>query len=165
MVEHRPLRTEETSLLEDFLYLAIHQPEGAEPLPRSIIEVPDLAAYIEGWGRPDDLCFVAVEDAELIGAAWSRVFPDDAPGYGTIAPGVPELSMSVLPEHRGRGIGTELLRRLLHALAERGVAEVSLSVQQSNPAHRLYRRLGFTVLREHEGEWVMRQALQTRTQR
>lgn len=165
MAEYRPLRPDEAGLLEEFLYLAIHQPPGAEPLPRSIIESPDVAAYIAGWGRPDDCCLVAVEGAEVIGAAWTRVFPDDAPGYGTIGPGVPELSMSVLPEHRGRGIGTELIRRLLHALAARGATEVSLSVQQSNPAHRLYRRLGFTVLREHDGEWVMRHALQTRTQR
>lgn len=164
MAEYRPLRTDEISLLAEFLYLAIHQPAGAEPLPRSIIEVPDVAAYIAGWGRPEDLCLVAVEGTDVVGAAWTRVFPDDAPGYGTIAPGVPELSMSVLPQHRGRGIGTELIRRLLGELASLGVPEVSLSVQQSNPAHRLYRRLGFTVLHEHDGEWVMRQALQTRTQ-
>lgn len=165
MTEYRPLLADENGLLEDFLYLAIHQPAGAEPLPRSMIKTPDFAAYVEGWGRADDLCLVAVEGAEVIGAAWARVFPADRPGYDTIGPGTPELSISLRPAHRGRGIGTELIRRLLAELAERGIAEVSLSVQQSNPAHRLYRRLGFTVLHEHDGELVMRHALQTRTHR
>lgn len=54
------------------------------------------------------------------------------------------VDIALLPEARGRGIGTALL----HALqAEAGVAglPVRLSVYEANPARRLYERLGFRV--------------------
>ncbi len=40
-------------------------------------------------------------------------------------------------------------------LADEGYPAVSLSVQKANPAVRLYRRLGFRVVREHPEEYVM----------
>jgi ribosomal protein S18 acetylase RimI-like enzyme len=52
------------------------------------------------------------------------------------------LDISLLPEHRGRGIGTALLRDVLDEAAAAG-KRVRLHVARSNPALRLYRRLGF----------------------
>lgn len=50
----------------------------------------------------------------------------------------------MLPEYRGRGIGTALLAQLIRAVE--GVYEnISLSVTEGNPALRLYQRLGFEV--------------------
>ena len=52
------------------------------------------------------------------------------------------VDISVLPEHRGRGIGSTLLRGIL----EEGAAAhtpVSIHVEHFNPAMRLYERLGF----------------------
>src|SRR5262245_55631984 len=49
------------------------------------------------------------------------------------------VDISLLPEHRGRGVGTALLRGVL----DEG-ARVSLHVEHTNPARRLYERLGFT---------------------
>ena len=48
------------------------------------------------------------------------------------------------------------MQALLAELRSRGFAAVSLSVQQANPAGRLYRRLGFRIVGEHAEEWVMR---------
>ena len=54
------------------------------------------------------------------------------------------IDIAFLPEHRGKGIGSALLRDLLDAAAAVG-KDVSLHVEKSNPAMRLYRRLGFVT--------------------
>ncbi|MGO1459016.1 MAG: GNAT family N-acetyltransferase [Flaviflexus sp.] len=63
--------------------------------------------------------------------------------------------MSLLPEYRGLGIGSELLGRLLELLQEKGFERASLSCQVSNPAYRLYQRMGFETLRLGDGDAVM----------
>ncbi len=52
------------------------------------------------------------------------------------------MDLALLPTIRGRGVGTSLMHALL-AAADRDGMPVSLHVEPSNPAMRLYRRLGF----------------------
>jgi ribosomal protein S18 acetylase RimI-like enzyme len=53
-------------------------------------------------------------------------------------------SLSVLPAHRGAGLGTELLDRLEAELAEQGVTDLVLGVLPGNTAAlRLYERRGW----------------------
>jgi ribosomal protein S18 acetylase RimI-like enzyme len=52
------------------------------------------------------------------------------------------VDIALLPEWRGRGIGSALLQQLLDEAA-RASKPVRLHVEKSNPAQRLYRRLGF----------------------
>jgi ribosomal protein S18 acetylase RimI-like enzyme len=52
------------------------------------------------------------------------------------------VDIGLLPEHRGRGIGRQLLSELA-AEADERQRTVSLQVERSNPARRLYERLGF----------------------
>lgn len=52
------------------------------------------------------------------------------------------VDISLLPEHRGRGIGGELIRTLIQHCGESG-AVLQLQVLNTNPAQRLYTRLGF----------------------
>jgi ribosomal protein S18 acetylase RimI-like enzyme len=54
------------------------------------------------------------------------------------------IDISFLPEHRGRGLGTALLRELLEEGATQGKT-VSIHVEKFNPAKRLYERLGFAL--------------------
>jgi ribosomal protein S18 acetylase RimI-like enzyme len=54
------------------------------------------------------------------------------------------VDITILPEQRGRGIGTSLLQAL-QAEASTASLPLSLSVFESNPAQRLYERLGFRV--------------------
>jgi ribosomal protein S18 acetylase RimI-like enzyme len=60
------------------------------------------------------------------------------------------VDISLLPSHRGGGIGGTLLRRVI-ADADRSGSSVSLHVEKGNPARRLYERLGF---RERADEGV-----------
>jgi ribosomal protein S18 acetylase RimI-like enzyme len=53
------------------------------------------------------------------------------------------VDLSLLPAHRGAGIGTALLRALQEEAALAG-KPLRLSVGRDNPARRLYERLGFT---------------------
>jgi ribosomal protein S18 acetylase RimI-like enzyme len=52
------------------------------------------------------------------------------------------IDIALLPDHRGRGIGSSLLASII-ALAEREGLAVTLHVEPWNPAKRLYERLGF----------------------
>ncbi|MDY7226282.1 GNAT family N-acetyltransferase [Hyalangium rubrum] len=52
------------------------------------------------------------------------------------------VDLSLLPTHRGAGVGTALLR-VLQEQAARAGTPLRLSVAQDNPARRLYARLGF----------------------
>jgi ribosomal protein S18 acetylase RimI-like enzyme len=55
------------------------------------------------------------------------------------------LDIALLPEHRGAGLGSSLLRGLL-AEADREDKPVRIHVERFNPALRLYQRLGFTPI-------------------
>lgn len=102
----RPIRPEETMLLLDFLYEAIYQSESSQPIPRTILQQPPLWKYIENFGsRKGDLCAVAIIDNLIIGAVWVRFVHS----YGFVREKLPELSISLYPEYRGQGIGTQLM--------------------------------------------------------
>ena len=58
------------------------------------------------------------------------------------------VDVALVPEARGRGLGTALLRELL-AEGERTGRTVSIHVERFNRALRLYRRLGFRDVEEH----------------
>jgi ribosomal protein S18 acetylase RimI-like enzyme len=63
------------------------------------------------------------------------------------------MDIALLPEFRGRGLGTHLLRELF-AEADSSRREVSIHVERTNPALELYRRLGFE-LREDKGVYLL----------
>jgi len=51
--------------------------------------------------------------------------------------------MGVLPGHRGVGTGTVLMRAIVEQARHLGFTALSLSVEDHNPALRLYERAGF----------------------
>jgi len=53
------------------------------------------------------------------------------------------VDIALLAEHRGRGVGSELLGELVQKCTHAGVP-LRLQVLKTNPALRLYQRLGFT---------------------
>lgn len=129
--------------LREMLFQSLFVPEGEEPFSREILRKPSIAGYIDGWGRTGDIGWIAEVRNRPVGSATARFFGRDNPGYGFIDESIPELGMAILPEYRGRGIGTRLLRALMQSLKDRGISAVSLSVDVRNPARRLYERFGF----------------------
>ena len=147
----RPIRREEFPLLADFLYDAIYRSDPSSPLPRQIVEHPSLRIYIADFGTlPDDRCLVAQAEGHVVGMVWVRCIR----AYGYIGEGIPEFVLSVATPCRGRGIGTRLMREMLQRLSAAGYPEASLSVQRRNPAVRLYRRLGFRIVKRTPEEYI-----------
>ena len=142
----RPLIPADEPFLRQMLYHAIYVPPGQAGPPPDIVERPELARYVRGWGRVGDGGLLAYDAAtgQPVGAAWLRLWGGEDQGYGHVADDIPELSMAVVPECRGRGIGTQLLTQLLEAAG--AYPAVSLSVSPGNPARRLYERCGFRVV-------------------
>lgn len=148
----RKIEEKEYILLEDFIYEAIFIPEGVSPPPKSIINQPDLQVYIKDFGKEkDDICFVAETDNKVIGAVWVRDMND----YGHIEDGVPSFAISLYKPYRNFGIGTELMTTMLSELKQRGYKKTSLAVQKENYAVKMYRKVGFEVIRETEEEFIM----------
>lgn len=79
-------------------------------------------------------------------------------GYGWVAADIPELSIAVVPEHQGKGIGGALLDALLSLARMSGFDAVSLAVQDGNGAKALYLDHGFsTVGRNGDSDLLVRQ--------
>ena len=149
---YRDMRPNEYHLLTEFLYEAIFIPEGVEPPDRSIVKLPELAVYYEDFGTGTaDHCIVAEDDGRVAGAVWARIMND----YGHIDNETPSLAIAVLPEYRGKGIGTKLMTEMLAHLKTEAFAKASLAVQKANAAVRLYERIGFKVVGENDEEYIM----------
>ena len=140
------------AFLAEMLYEAINwYDDGAEERPPldELLARPENARYIAAWGRPGDVAIFALDrQDEPVGAAWYRLFTEDAPGYGFVATDVPEVSIAVYPEFRGQRVGSLLLGALVARARRDGVRGLSLSVHPDNRARRLYARHGFEVVSE-----------------
>ena len=148
----RKMKEQEYPLLNDFLYEAVFIPEGMEAPPRNIIASPELQIYVDRFGiLKDDYALVAEIEGKIAGAVWVRIMND----YGHIDDKTPSLAISLYPEYRGQGIGTDMMKEMLSLLKAHGYECVSLSVQKTNYAAEMYRKIGFEVVKETEEEWIM----------
>ncbi|MGH7964112.1 MAG: GNAT family N-acetyltransferase [Candidatus Binatia bacterium] len=145
----RPVRNEDEPFLWEMLYYAAHLDEDGEVSIPEAMRNPTLAKYVQHWGRAGDVGCIAVEldTGQLLGAAWVRLLTGADKVSNVIDETTPELAIAVLPEHIGKGIGAQLLTQLLDA-AKTVYSTVVLSVRATNPAKRLYERLGFVVVDE-----------------
>lgn len=148
----RKMEEDEYPLLRDFLYDAIYVPEGTIPPKRSIVDAPELQLYIAGFGsQQDDNALIAEVDGKAAGAVWVRIMND----YGHVDDETPSLAISVGKEYRGLGIGTALMNTMILTLRKCGYQRVSLSVQKTNYAAKMYQKLGFKICGENEEEYIM----------
>jgi ribosomal protein S18 acetylase RimI-like enzyme len=132
----RPAAQDDFDLLWDFLAMAAYEADAA-----AAKAVPFVAAHLEGWKRPSDFGFIAEIAGKPVGAAWARHIPaEDNPFY--IDGRSPVVSIAVRDDTRGKGVGETLLRTLVDEAAARGL-RLTLDVRETNPAKRLYERLGF----------------------
>ncbi|WP_062206582.1 GNAT family N-acetyltransferase [Streptomyces sp. NBRC 109706] len=144
--------------LTDMLLEAMNWTGEARFSREQALADPKIAHYVTGWPGPGDFGVIA-EDGSTgapVGAAWARPLPATDPGYGHVAPDVPELTLGVLPAFRRRGVGGALLDALLARAGREGVARLSLSVEDGNAAVSLYRSRGFvTVGREGDSDTML----------
>lgn len=124
-----------------FLAIAGYEPDG-----ETAKQVPVVAAHLRGWQRPGDFGVLAERNQVPVGAAWARQFLlAENPTYYA-GPNVPEVSIGVLPEERGKGIGARLLAHLAILASEHGLQGLCLNVRDTNPALRLYQRAGYHLV-------------------
>jgi ribosomal protein S18 acetylase RimI-like enzyme len=135
----RAATPEDLDLLWEYLAIASAEPNGA-----AAKAVPIVASYLKDWPRPGDFGLIAEQDGVPLGAVCARQFSpsDEKFPFGD---GTPELSIGVSEPARGKGIGEMLLRALIAEAAARGLG-LGLSVRHTNPARRLYERLGFRAV-------------------
>jgi ribosomal protein S18 acetylase RimI-like enzyme len=136
----RPANQDDVKLLWEFLAIAAYEPNAGAARAQ-----PLVAAHLEGWQRTDDFGFVAEQDGLAIGAAWARQFStSDEPTFH-VDDGTPEISIGIRESARGQGVGQALLRTLIAEAGRRGLG-LCLNVRDSNPALRLYERVGFEIV-------------------
>jgi ribosomal protein S18 acetylase RimI-like enzyme len=135
------------------LWVAVHHVHAAS--------MPELAPYVsdeETWAvrgalyiglfeRPDTVLMLAHVDGELAGYGLAWVMPVEdswVPDTWATGPRIGEIeSLSVLPAHRGAGIGSALMDALEAALREAGVEDFVVGALPGNEAVRLYERRGY----------------------
>jgi ribosomal protein S18 acetylase RimI-like enzyme len=149
--EIRPLTVDDEPILWEMLYCGLSSAGNHEQLSRDVVRRPEIARYVEGWGRVGDIGFVAHDKKNhaLLGAAWLRRQPDQSDAS-------PELALAVKPEHRRRGIGTALLTQLVRANPD--YSTISVSFVAGKPVLRLYERFGFKVAEQRPDAVVMHRA-------
>lgn len=163
----RPIRADDRELL-----LSIYASTRADELALTDWSDAQRRAFVEmqfdaqsrhyALQRPLSLCHLIVLDdgpsgGPAVGHAVGRLWVDRG------ADSVHVLDISLLPEARGKGIGTALLRQLMAEARQLG-KPLTISVEIHNPARRLYERLGFEPQGEVQGIY-QRMAWQPATQR
>lgn len=116
---------------------------------------PELSHYFTSFPGDSDFGFAAVVDGAEAGVGWAVLLPADDPGYGFVDAETPELSLTTFEPVRGRGVGTALLAALIDEARRRSLRGVSLSVEDANPARRLYERARFEVVGRNGGSDTM----------
>ncbi|MDX1619899.1 MAG: GNAT family N-acetyltransferase [Nitriliruptorales bacterium] len=151
-----PIVDDDLPFIRAMLYEAAFWRGGADAPPiEEAMRQPSLAVYVNQWGRRGDRGVVVRVSGKPAGAVWVRLFDDDNHGYGYVDDQTPELSMAVVEEHRGCGLGRCLLASMLAQARLDGVARVSLSVEPDNPARLLYQDIGFTPAETLDGALTM----------
>jgi RimJ/RimL family protein N-acetyltransferase len=107
----------------------------------ALLDAPPIdrtRAFIEENVRNGVPQVVAVRGDQVVG--WCDI---QAPWHDTLKH-TGSVGMGLLPDYRGRGLGTQLLTRCLDWARDAGITRVELEAREDNvDALALYRRLGF----------------------
>ena len=143
----RRAASEDGDFMADMLVEAVNwSPKWKRKSRNRVLLSPKTAHYIAGWPRKTDLGVIAEAGGERIGAAWLRFFPAADPGYGFVAPDVPELTIGLAAPWHGQGAGRALLRSIAALGHSAGICRISLSVERKNFAQKLYLSEGYQVV-------------------
>ncbi|RAX18499.1 ribosomal-protein-alanine N-acetyltransferase [Pseudarthrobacter sp. AG30] len=99
------------------------------------IDAWPVQMFLDELSQPETRRYLVAEGSDgIVGYA----------GLMCIEPIADVQTIAVVPEYEGRGIGSDLLTRLIGEARRRGAADVLLEVRADNPrAQQLYLRFGF----------------------
>ena len=110
-----------------------------------MIEAPPLekvASFQKDLISKNGPVYYAINGDKVVG--WCDVFPEENPRQSHRG----GLGMGILPEYRGKGIGSQLLQKVIEHAKTFGLEKIELNVYTSNvSAVALYKKFGF----EQEG--------------
>lgn len=113
------------------------------------------AAWWEVTCWPEWTCLVLRGREELVGAMVLLLWP----------PVALLSSVAVHPRYRGRGLGRRLLEDAIRRARGAGCRWLALEVDKASPAVRLYRRLGFGLVRRFQEDGLERLEMVRRLRR
>ncbi|MDF0728179.1 GNAT family N-acetyltransferase [Cytobacillus sp. S13-E01] len=116
-------------------YAKIVQEEATVGYLKQTDDVPNMDSHFVG----PSYYFVLLEKRNLCGwiLVGETVDPFKNQPTGII------LELYILSKHRKKGYGVELMKYALATLRNKGYNKVQLNVFSGNPAHKMYKKLGF----------------------
>jgi GNAT superfamily N-acetyltransferase len=130
---------------EDLDYCANLYFSGMESIIREL--KLDRAAQAASLRQEWELAQVRVIVLDAVDVGWFQIIPHKDVLF--------LAQLFVDRPFQGRGIGTEVMNRLIGEGTRAGQA-MALAVVKTNPALRLYRRLGFRITHEDDRKFYMR---------
>ena len=157
-IHYRNGDSADVPFLKKMLYEAVFWNQSQlRPTFNELFSIPEISKILKEWdNRIGDFSLIAIkENNQPIGAIWYRFWTHDNHSYGYVNEKIPELGIALIPEMRGQGIGTELMKRAMMHAKLLGIQKISLSVEPENPSRRLYEKIGFGKIDVHDGSWTM----------
>ncbi len=147
----KSLNPEYEAFMWELLYKNIFVAHENGSADREIEDLPELKNYIQHWGEyQDDVGFIALdENNQPVGAVWTRLFNEDDQMWGFVDNDTPEMNISILDSHRGKGLGSRLLISLFEELKTK-YSQVSISAHPDNRCVVFYKRNGFEIYEEYD---------------
>lgn len=110
--------------------------------------------YTMAYGlKNTDLGVYSLTNNVISGAAWIRLFNESHGATAYIDHVTPVLTLAILPDMRGNGIGTLIMNQLLE---EAAVMYEKISVLSNKHSHSFYQKLGFFSLDDSDSKDVFR---------
>lgn len=130
----------------------LHYAMRLDESDKTLSDIPSLAVYEQFYGfTTKDLGLYALVEHQIAGAVWIRRLNADHGANGYIDDTTPIMTIAVLPEFRGSGIGSAMMEQLF---SEAGALheQISVSVVRDSRAVDFYLRHGFETFEAHGGE-------------
>ncbi|MDP3118782.1 MAG: GNAT family N-acetyltransferase [Sulfuricurvum sp.] len=112
----------------------------------------DTDIYTIAYGlKNTDLGVYSLTNNVVSGAAWIRLFNESHGAAAYVDNITPVLTLAILPDMRGNGIGTLIMNQLLQ---EAAVVYDKISVLSNNHSKSFYQQLGFFSLDDSDSKDV-----------
>ena len=139
------LRSTEQYLAKELLHYAAHLDKS----DKTLSDFPELKQYEEHFGSYDgDIGVYIISDSKVAGAAWVRLL---AKGKAYVDDDTPELTLSIKPDFKRKGIATALLQQLFIETSKL-YSQMSVSVRDIPSVIKFYEKLDFIKCENTEHE-------------